>query len=274
MAMNLDNQVLENRKRVLKMLHGADGGHFGGAMSVLDTLVVLYHRVLRRDPARRADGLADRLILSKGHASVALYAVLASIGELPEAELATYGKGGGRLPCHPDMTLLDAVDFSTGSLGQGLSVGLGMAFALRGTGARVWVVLGDGECQEGQVWEAAQFASRYGVDNLHAVVDLNGFQEMGGRGIDGVAPEPLPDAARKWAAFGWHVREVAGHDAARLEAAMRAMTAQRGRPSVLLASTVKGRGIPAFEFDPGLSHCTSLTDDQFRHAVAVAEGVA
>ncbi len=269
--MNLDTQIQAGRRRVLTMLHGAQGGHFGGAMSVLDTLIVLHHRILDRDPARRADGRGDRLILSKGHASVALYAALASVGVLADAELETYGKSGGRLPCHTDMTLLDAVDFSTGSLGQGLSVGLGMAFALRGTGARVWVVLGDGECQEGQVWEAAQFASRYGVDNLHAVVDLNGYQEMGWHGIDGVVPDPLPDAARKWEAFGWHVSEAPGHDAPRLETAMRGMLGRRGQPSVLLARTVKGRGIPAFEFDPGLSHCTSLTDDEFRHAVAATE---
>lgn len=272
--MNLDNEVQENRKRVLHMLHAANGGHFGGAMSVLDTLVVLYHRILRVDPAGPRTAGRDRLILSKGHASAALYAVLASVGALPDAELATYGASGSRLACHPDMTLLDAVDFSTGSLGQGLSVGLGMAFALRDTGARVWVVLGDGECQEGQVWEAAQFAARYGVDNLHVIVDLNGFQEMGWHGIEGIAPEPLSDASRKWSAFGWRVFEAPGHDLARLEAAMHAMTATRGAPAVLLAKTVKGRGIPAFEFTPELSHCTSLTDDEYRDAVTLTEGVA
>ncbi|ORC49127.1 transketolase [Burkholderia sp. A27] len=272
--MNLENEVLENRKRVLQMLHAANGGHFGGAMSVLDTLVVLYHRILRFDPARPTAAGRDRLILSKGHASAALYAVLASVGALPESELATYGASGSRLACHPDMTLLDAIDFSTGSLGQGLSVGLGMAFALRGTGSRVWVVLGDGECQEGQVWEAAQFASRYGVDNLHVIVDLNGFQEMGWHGIDGVAPEPLSDAPGKWSAFGWQVFEAPGHDLVRLESTMRAMTASQGRPGVLLAKTVKGRGIPAFECKPELSHCTSLTDDEYRDAVTLTESVA
>ncbi|WP_186237892.1 transketolase [Burkholderia gladioli] len=265
--MNLEIQIRESRKRVLTMLHGAQGGHFGGAMSVLDSLMVLHHRILDRDPARRAQGRADRLILSKGHASVALYATLASVGALPEAELASYGQHGGRLACHPDMSLCDAIDFSTGSLGQGLSVGLGMALALRGTGARVWVVLGDGECQEGQVWEAAQLASRYRVDNLHAVLDLNGYQEMGWHGMPGIEPAPLPDAARKWEAFGWHVSEAPGHDAAGLEAVMRNMLGRRGQPGVLLAHTEKGHGIPAFADAPGLSHCLSLTEAQFHDAV-------
>jgi len=272
--MNLDTLIQDSRMHVLTMLHDAEGGHFGGAMSVLDTLMVLHHRILDRDPIRLAEGRADRLILSKGHASVALYAALASVGALPVAELSTYGRHGGRLPCHPDMTLLDVIDFSTGSLGQGLSVGLGMAIALRSTGARVWVVLGDGECQEGQVWEAAQFASRYGVHNLHAVVDLNGYQEMGWHGMDGIDPSPLPDALRKWEAFGWQVSEAPGHDAAQLEATMRRMVTQRARPSVMLAHTVKGHGIPAFASAPGLSHCTALTDEEFQRAVNAVEGLA
>jgi len=169
------------------------------------------------------------------------------------------------------LAVLNDIEFSTGSLGQGLSAGLGMALALRDTGAHVWVVLGDGECQEGQVWEAAQLAARYKVSNLHAVVDLNGFQEVGWYGIDGIVPEPLPNAAKKWSAFGWHVEEVLGHDLVALEASMRGVTSVVEQPSVLLAKTVKGKGISAFESDPAISHCTSLTDAQFQFAVANTE---
>lgn len=268
--MNLESRLLRTRMRVIKMLHAADGGHFGGALSVLDTLFVLYHRILRQG-SQPLDRVRDRVILSKGHASAALYAVLASAGLLDEDELDTYGKPGSRLPCHSDMTLLEHVEFSTGSLGQGLSVGLGIALALRASGAHVWVVLGDGECQEGQVWEAAQLAARYRVDNLHAVIDLNGFQEMGWHGVADVVKAPLPDAAAKWAAFGWAVREASGHDIDELEIQMRGMTETRGRPSVLVARTVKGKGVPVFEQDPSLSHCTSLTDAQFQLALTDVE---
>jgi transketolase len=189
---------------------------------------------------------------------MALYAVLRRLG-LSDAPLGGYGSLGSPLEGHPDMTAHPAIDFSTGSLGQGLSVGLGMALALRGRGPRVWVVLGDGECQEGQVWEAAMLAARLAADNLIAVVDANGFQEWGwSRSVD--APEPVPNLAGKWAAFGWRVMEADGHDHEDLAAAFTAATVADGRPAMVITRTVKGKGVPLAEADPVRFHCTTVTD--------------
>jgi transketolase len=199
----------------------------------------------------------DRLILSKGHAAIALYAVLRRLGFFT-APLGSCGKAGSPLEGHPDMTQLAGIDFSTGSLGQGLSVGLGMALARRGTPAQIWVVLGDGECQEGQVWEAAMLAARLRADNLHAVIDANGFQEWGFTQDAGAPAPPVEDLARKWSAFGWRVEEVDGHDHDALAAAFSAALAANGRPTVTIARTVKGKGSPIIEADPIRFHCVTV----------------
>lgn len=252
------------RRDIVDALYRTGGGHYGGSLSVIDLLLTLYRRQLRISPAAPRDPGRDRLILSKGHAAIALYAVLHRLGYFDEP-LDHYASVGSRLEGHPDMTRLPGVDFSSGSLGQGLSVAIGAALALRGTGQRVWVVLGDGECQEGQVWEAAMLAAQRGLDHLYAVVDHNCFQEWGWGGA------PVPAIADKWRAFGWRVREVDGHDVDALEAAYAAMTQTAGAPSLLVAHTVKGKGVPMIEAAPQRFHCDAVTDDE--HA-AIVESLA
>jgi transketolase len=242
----------------VEALFQAMGGHYGGSLSVLDILLTLYRTRVRASPQRPRDPRRDRVILSKGHAAMALYAVLRRLG-LSDTPLGEYGSLGSPLEGHPDMTVNPAVDFSTGSLGQGLSVGLGMALALRGQEPRIWVVLGDGECQEGQVWEAALLAARLAADHLIAVIDANGFQEWGWSQGPGV-PEPVPDLAGKWAAFGWRVLAVDGHDHEALAATFADAAATVGRPTMILTRTVKGKGVPLVEADPVRFHCTTVTD--------------
>lgn len=249
------------RHEIVAALHACGGGHYGGSLSVLDLLLTLYRCQLRVDPREPRHPARDRLILSKGHAALALYAVLRRTGYL-DAPLEDYARAGSPLEGHPDMGVHPGVDFSTGSLGQGLSVGAGMALALRGTGAHVWVVLGDGECQEGQVWEAAMLAARYGLDNLHAVVDANGFQEWGWTHDRTLPQAPVPGDVAKWRAFGWNATEVDGHDHAALAAAFREMSRGEGRPSVALARTVKGKGFSTIVAEPLRFHCTTVTDEE------------
>lgn len=252
-------EAAELRAQIIEALYASGGGHYGGALSVLDLTLTLYRRILRTFPGSPARPDRDRFILSKGHSAIALYAVLRRLGFF-DHPLSSYGRTGSPLEGHPDMTVLPGVDFSTGSLGQGLSVGLGMALALRGAGPHVWVVLGDGECQEGQVWEAAMLAARYGVESLHAVVDANRYQEWGWHHSTETAREPVEDLALKWSAFGWHVAEVDGHDYDAMTSAFQESLGTRGRPSVVIARTIKGRGYPLIEADPTRFHCTSVSE--------------
>ncbi|MCC6553278.1 MAG: transketolase [Polyangiaceae bacterium] len=257
----LADEAASLRREVIEGLFACGGGHYGGSLSVLDLLLSLYRRALRVSPRDAAHPGRDRLILSKGHSAIALYAILRRLGffDLP---LGSHGRAGSPLEGHPDMLKLPGVDFSTGSLGQGLSVGLGMSLALRGTPARTWVVLGDGECQEGQVWEAAMLAARLRVDHLHAVIDANGFQEWGFCQDPGAGEPPVQEMARKWTAFGWRVDEVDGHDHEALAAAFVAAAATEGRPTVTIARTVKGKGSPVIEADPIRFHCTTVDRDE------------
>jgi transketolase len=250
------------RQAIVTALHVSGGGHYGGSLSVIDLLLTIYRRQLRIAPQHPRHPLRDRLILSKGHAAVAQYAVLRRLGCLHEP-LADYGALSSPLEGHPDMTELDAIDFSSGSLGQGLSVGIGMALALRNVGARVWIVLGDGECQEGQVWEAAMLAAQCQLTNLIAVVDVNRHQEWGWNRVPGApAPEPVDRLHDKWTAFGWNVLGCDGHDHAALTATFAAAVAA-GRPTVVLAQTQKGKGYPLLESDPTRFHCATLSDEEF-----------
>jgi transketolase len=234
------------RSLVLASVHGAGAGHVGGPLSAMEILVTLYFHVLQVDPARPRWPERDRFILSKGHSSIGLYAVLAMRGFLPESELATFDHLGSRLQGHPDMTALDGLDMSTGSLGQGLSAGLGMALGLRRQGLQspVYVLLGDGECQEGQVWEAAHAASALGASGLVAVVDQNALPQFAWPGAGAGDPRRI-DLAARFAAFGWETRSVDGHDVAALS---RALTAG-DRPLAVVARTVKGRGVSFMEDD-------------------------
>ena len=250
------------RRDVVEALHAAGGGHYGGALSVLDVVLSLYRRVLRVAPDAPAHPDRDRFVLSKGHAAIALYAVLRRLGFF-DVPLSTYAALDSPLEGHPDMTVLPGLDFSAGSLGQGLSVGLGMAVALRARGPQVWVVLGDGECQEGQVWEAAMMASRYRVGNLHAVVDANGFQECAAPQLNGSGAPPVDSLAERWEAFGWRTRSVDGHDHDALAACLAEAGEPSRQPSLVVAHTVKGRGFPLIERDPLRFHCAALSPAEY-----------
>ena len=259
----LRDEAAALRRDVVEALFACGGGHYGGSLSVVDILLILY----RCEPALQAEAPGrDRLILSKGHAAVALYAVLRRLG-LADEPLGEYGTLGSAYQGHPDMTFLPAVDFSSGSLGQGLAVGLGMAMALKPGGAHVWVVLGDGECQEGQIWEAAQLAERYRADNLTAVIDGNGHQEFGWPGATGEDAQPVKRLAEKWRAFGWEMDEVDGHDHRALAAAFARARATEGRPCAVLARTTKGKGVRLIESDPVRFHCTSVTEEEHQQIV-------
>ena len=233
------------RKDIIKMLAEAGSGHPGGSLSSVEIVTALYFNVLRLKPEEPLWQDRDRFILSKGHAAPVLYAALAERGFFPVDELLTLRKLGSRLQGHPAWGMLPGVEASTGSLGQGLSIGLGMALAgrLDQRDYRVYVLLGDGESQEGQVWEAAMAAAHYRAGNLTAILDYNGLQ------IDGpiekvMSPLPLPD---KWRAFGWEVREVDGHDFRDLLTAFDWVQRVNDKPSMIIAHTIKGKGVSFME---------------------------
>jgi transketolase len=257
------------RKHVLTMTAAAGSGHPGGSLSAAEIMAVLYFHFLNLDPARPSFPSRDRFVLSKGHAAPVLYAALAERGFFPVAELLTLRQLGSRLQGHPDRKKTPGVEVSTGSLGQGLSIGVGMALGrdLDGDDYRVVVLLGDGELQEGQVWEAAMSAAHYRLGRLIAIVDYNGLQ-IDGRVAQVMDVEPL---AEKWRAFGWHAAWVDGHDPAALAAALDAADARRV-PSVVLARTVKGRGVPFME-DRAEWHGKAPTPAQLEEALAKLEEV-
>ncbi|MXV91588.1 MAG: transketolase [Acidimicrobiia bacterium] len=260
------------RRSVISAIHHAGAGHVGGPLSATDLLTVLYFHELRIDPADPSWSDRDRFIFSKGHSSIALYATLAERGYFPTDELLTFDQSGSRLQGHPDMLVTPGVDMSTGSLGQGLSPGLGMALAARlaGKDYRTYVMIGDGEAQEGQIWEASMVAARYGLDNLCAIVDWNGLQQYGWA-ESGEQPEdrmnPLVDPAGKWRAFGWHVVELDGHDLPAIVAALDEARSTTGRPTMLIAHTVKGKGVSFMEGDY-LWHAKPITDEECELALA------
>lgn len=233
------------RRHIVAMVTEAQSGHPGGSLSAADILALLYFKVMNVDAAKAADPERDRFVLSKGHAAPVLYAALAEKGYFPVAELLSLRQINSRLQGHPSVKDLPGIDMSTGSLGQGLSAANGMALAARldGSSRRVYALLGDGELEEGMVWEAAMFASHYGLDNLTAFVDFNGLQ------IDGPVDKvlsPLP-IDKKFEAFGWHVLAVNGHDMQGLYKAVEVAKAVKGKPTVIIAKTVKGKGVCQME---------------------------
>jgi transketolase len=252
------------RRRTLDMIWHAQAGHPGGSFSLAEILACLYFRVLRIDPARPDWPDRDRLILSKGHAAPIYYVTLAERGFFPLETLQTYDQLNSILQGHPDMHT-PGVDMSSGSLGQGLSPGIGMALGarLRGKEFRVYVLLGDGEIQEGQVWEAAMAAAAYRLDRLTAIVDCNKIQLT-----DFIAKAmPMGAVPDKWRAFGWEVRECDGHDVAAILGGLEELQAVRGRPGVLLAHTVKGKGVSFMENKPAW-HAKAPNEPEYRQAKA------
>lgn len=240
----LKASALKIRQHIVGMCALPAGGHLGGSMSVTDILTALYFAVMRVDPEQPDDPGRDVLVLSKGHAALALYATLAERGYFPAECLAGFGRDDGQLLAHP-VRAVPGVEAPTGSLGHGLSLGAGFALGSRlgGRDRRVFVVLGDGELQEGSVWEAVGSAAALGLDNLVAVVDMNGFQQSGA--TEAICPQE--QLARRWESFGWAAREVNGHDMAALTQVLSQAPWQPGQPSVVVARTVKGRGLPFAE---------------------------
>ena len=253
------------RRLGMDMVFRAASGHIGGSLSAMDILTELYFEELRIDPARPQAPERDRFVMSKGHCTPALYSVLALRGYFPEKELELFRSIEGHMSGHPDMVHVPGVDMSTGSLGQGLSAAVGMALAakLDGAGYRVFALMGDGEIEEGQIWEAAMSAAKYGLSNLCGIVDVNGLQ-IDGRTADVMPSEPL-DA--KFAAFGWNVIKADGHDFDSLRAAFAAARAEKDRPSVILAKTVKGKGVSFMENEAGW-HVKAPNAEQYERAVA------
>jgi len=250
MFRNLDEGQLraktrELRTKILKMLCEAGSGHSGGSLSSIDILTVLYNKVMKHDPKNPKDPGRDRFVLSKGHVCPALYAVLADCGYFDESHLMTLRKYGSILQGHPYMHKTPGLDVSSGSLGQGLSVAVGMALGARMDkgGQRVYCLMGDGEQQEGQIWEAAMAGSHHKLDNLCAIVDQNRLQ-IDGFVKDVMNIEPLAD---KWASFNWNVIRCDGHDVASIEKAFSEAAACKGKPSVIIADTVKGKGVSFME---------------------------
>ncbi len=241
----LKEQARLLRIEILKMLTEAGSGHTGGSLSSADLVTALYFYKLRHRPSDPFWPERDRFILSKGHAAPLLYAVLAMTGYFDKALLKTLRKLGSPLQGHPSSRMLPGVEVSTGSLGQGLSVANGIALGLRlsNSPARVYCLMGDGELQEGQVWEAAMTASHYKIDNLCAIIDLNGLQ------IDGPisAVKNIEPVDKKWQAFGWNTIEIDGHNMSEIVDALDRAETLKGAPTVILARTVKGKGVSIFE---------------------------
>lgn len=242
-------------------------GHLGGSMSVVETLVVLYYNHMRVDPENPKKEGRDRFVLSKGHAGPALYAVLADLGFFPTSWLDTLNRPGTRLPSHADMNRTPGVDMTTGSLGQGFSCAVGIALGarLRADGARVYAVIGDGESDEGLIWEAAMYAGHKKLSNLIAFTDFNKMQLDGPvEKINGL--EPLQD---KWRAFGWNCCRVDGHDLEAINAAVEAAKAQSEKPSMIILDTLKGKGVSFLEANWQNNHNVPVSAAQ--HAAALEE---
>lgn len=234
----------------LDMVYGCASGHLGGSFSAMDILTVLYFKVMKNlDPKNEKNPERDRFVLSKGHCTPALYPILAQRGFFPEEQLKGFRCITAHLSGHAEMEHVNGVDMSTGSLGQGISAAVGMALAgkLDGAAYRVYALLGDGELAEGQVWEASMSAAKYQLDNLCAIVDVNGLQ-IDGKTADIMPTEPLD---QKFASFGWHVLKADGHDFADLEQAFLKAETLKDRPTVILAKTVKGKGVSFMEHQAG-----------------------
>jgi len=256
------------RRQVITMIATAGSGHPGGSLSAADIITALYFRVLRHDPKDPQWSERDRFILSKGHAAPILYAALAETGYFPVAELETLRKMDSRLQGHTDRTLTPGVEMSAGSLGMGLSFAIGMALAARldSNTYRTYALLSDGECQEGQTWEAALAAAHLKLDNLMAMVDCNGIQ-LSGRTCDIMDLEPL---IQKWQAFGWHVIEIDGHDFDQILSAFSEAEKTKGRPTVITARTIKGKGVSFME-DNVAFHGKAPTPEETERALKELE---
>ncbi len=269
---DLKKTAAQLRISIIRMIEAAGSGHPGGSLSIIDILLYLYTQVLRHDAKKPAWPDRDRLILSKGHACPALYAVMAHCGYFPESELMTLRKLGSPLQGHPDRLRLPGIEASTGSLGQGLSIAVGMALAgqMDKKDYRVYAILGDGECEEGQVWEALMAAPKFKTANLTVIIDSNNGQ------IDGHVNEimSLDPLADKLASFGWDVKAIDGHDFAAIAGAFPADRTAVGKPRAVIAHTIKGKGVSFMENQIGW-HGKAPNKEEADKAVAeLAKGLS
>ena len=253
------------RRGIIESTHSAGCGHPGGSLSVADIVTYLYFAEMHIDPKNPAMPDRDRFVLSKGHAAPALYAALANRGYFPVEDLKTLRKTGSYLQGHPDMKGVPGVDMSTGSLGLGFSAACGIALAGKCADAsyRVYCALGDGESEEGQVWEAAMFAAHYGLDNLTVFLDFNGLQ-IDGKISEVCSPEPIPE---KFEAFGWHVIRMDAHDFDSIDAAMQEAESTVGKPVVIIQKSVKGKGVSFMENQVGW-HGKAPNQAEYEQAMA------
>lgn len=262
--LELKKIATEIRKSIIIQTASAGSGHPGGSLSGVEILTYLYFVEMNIDPKNPKDPDRDRFVLSKGHASPLLYAVLAEKGFISKDELTGFRQIYSNLQGHPDMKKVPGVEMSTGSLGQGLSVANGMALAakLDRKNYRVYVLLGDGEIQEGQIWEAAMTAAHYKLDNLTAFLDHNGLQ-IDGKITEVMSPEPVDE---KFKAFGWHVIKIDGHDFNQIEKAVNEAKTIKGKPTIIIAETVKGKGVSFMENEAGW-HGTAPNKEQAQKAL-------
>jgi len=252
------------RVDIVKALHKSQSGHTGGSLSAIDMVAALYFHVMKHDPADPSWPGRDRFVLCKGHAAPALYVALAEAGYFPKEDLMTLRRLGSHLQGHPDSKQTPGVEVCTGSLGQGLSMANGMALGLRldGSASRVYALLGDGELQEGQVWEAAMAAGHYKLDNLCALVDVNRLQ-IDGEVAKVMNVEPVTD---KFRAFGWNVVDIDGHDMGAIVDALGEAATAKGKPTVIVARTVKGKGVSFFE-NKASYHGVAPSDEELPKAL-------
>ncbi len=259
----LESKSRKIRRDLFKTIINGGGGHTPTSLSIVDMLVVLYDSILTIDPQNPDDPDRDRLILSKGHGGVSLYIVLADKGFFDKSHLDTFGKPGTILGGHPDMHKVPGVEASTGALGHGLPFGIGMALAAKMNQQKyhIYVILGDGECQEGSNWEAALFAPQHKLDNLTVIIDSNKLQAMD-RLEEIIKIEPM---AEKWKSFGWEVAQMDGHDFEQMERIFKGLPLKKGKPTCLIANTIKGKGISFMENVP-IWHYRMPTPDLLKQA--------
>src|SRR6267143_105623 len=266
----LKRKAITLRKHIIRMTHNAQSGHPGGSMSACDIVTALYFHVLRVDPSNPTWPDRDRFVLSKGHACPVWYAALAERGFFPVEELMTFRKINSRLQGHPELGTTPGVENAAGAVGQGLSfsVGLSLASRMDHKSWRVYCIMGDGEQDVGQTWEAAMSASKYGLDNLTAFIDRNGIQQEG-RTEDIMPLEPL---AEKWEAFNWHVLTIDGHDFRQILAAIEEAHRTKGRPTAVISRTVKGKGVSFME-NKIKYHGAATSDEELKLALAELEAM-
>lgn len=263
-AEELNNLAVTVRRDIIEMIYGANSGHPGGSLSATDLVTALYFNVMNHDPKNPLWEDRDRFILSKGHACPVLYSCMARTGYFPLEELKTLRKIDSRIQGHPEVRKLPGIEASTGSLGQGLSIGIGLALGAKqqGKNYRTYVLMGDGEINEGQVWESALYCGTKGVDNLVAIIDCN-KQQLDGWVKDIMPLDPLND---KWKSFGWEVIEIDGHDMNQILDAFQKAETVKGKPTVIIASTIKGKGVSFMENNLEF-HGAAPTKDQYEQAM-------